>query len=189
MDSVRVLGRKVSVDYLIGNGGQALDASALLQGLREAVTLINSKLEDYSPDEREAFRAMKRIVFFSGEIVVNSWKLSRPGCDEDDAIFYWEMEEFMRNTDADVRANTFFHDCWHVIQFQREGDFARDANERVVREVDAIARQIRVAKKLGCSDAEIAHLQKYIDDNPLIVARLNEGVRMAHAAPIGRGQA
>jgi len=191
MESVTLLGREVAVGYDEGPGGEALNRPTLFAGLQQAVTLINSTIEALSPDERAAFRAIRKIVFFSGEIVVNGWKLTRPGCDEDDAIFYWEAEEFMRNTDADVRANTLFHDCWHVIQFQREGDFARDDNERVVREVDAISRQIRVAKKLGCSDAEIAHLQKYIDDNPLIVARLGEGVRMGHASeivrPIGLG--
>jgi len=44
-----------------------------------------------------------------------------------------------------------------------------------------------VARKLGCEDREIAHLQKYLDEHPLIVARLAEGIdRMDHAQSIAR---
>jgi hypothetical protein len=93
----------------------------------------------------------------------------------------------MANTDADVRANTFFHDCWHVIQFRRDGGFAQTDEIRVAREVDAISRQIEAARKLGCVDREVAHLQKYLDEHVLIVARLAEGIdRMDHAQPIAR---
>jgi hypothetical protein len=124
MDSVTIPGRMMPVEYLVGAGGGALDQAALFAGLQEAAALINS-VGTWTGDEREALSAMNKIVFFSGEIVVNTWKLTRPGCDEDDAIFYWEAVEFMANTDADVRANTFFHDCWHVIQFRRDGGFAQ----------------------------------------------------------------
>jgi hypothetical protein len=187
MDSVTILGRMMSVEYRIGAGGGALDQAALFAGLQEAVALINS-VGTWTGNEREALSAMNKIVFFSGEIVVNTWKLTRPGCDEDDAIFYWAAGEFMANTDADVRANTFFHDCWHVIQFRRDGGFAQTDEIRVEREVDAITRQIDAARKLGCVDREIAHLQKYLDEHALIVARLAEGIdRMDHAQAIARG--
>lgn len=186
MDRVTILGVERPVDYMVGAGGAMLDAPALLDGLKAAAALIDS-VPNWSADEREALLAMRKIVFFSGEIEVNTWKLTRPGCDEDDAIFYWEAVEFMANTDADVRANTFFHDCWHVIQFRREGGFARTDEIRVDREVDAIGRQIAAARKLGCEEREIAHLQRYLDDHPMIVARLAEGIdRMDHAQPILR---
>ena len=185
MDSVTILGRTIPVEYLVGAGGAALDQAALFAGLQKAVAKIAS-VKDWTSNEREALSAMNKIVFFSGEIVVNTWKLTRPGCDEDDAIFYWEAAEFMANTDADVRANTFFHDCWHVIQFRRDGGFAQTDEIRVLREVDAINRQIEAARKLGCEHREIAHLQKYLDEHPLIVARLAEGIRMDHARPIAR---
>lgn len=186
MDEVVILGRATPVTFLIGDGGDELDRARLLEGLKAAAELIDS-VDDWSDDEREAFGALRGVVFFSGEIEVNGWRLSRPGCDEDDGVFYWEAEEFLANTDADVRANTLFHDCWHIVQFQREGGFARDADERLRREVDAIGRQIDVARKLGCVEREIAHLQAYLDQHPMIVARLQEGVdRMSHAQPILR---
>jgi hypothetical protein len=186
MNSVTILGRNMSVEYRVGAGGGALDQAVLFAGLQEAVALINS-VGTWTSHERQALSTMRKIVFFSGEIVVNTWKLTRSGCDEDDAIFYWEAGEFMANTDADVRASTFFHDCWHVIQFRRDGGFAQTNEIRVVREVDAITRQIEAARKLGCVDHEIAHLQQYLDEHALIVARLAEGIgRMDHAQPIAR---
>jgi hypothetical protein len=186
MDSVTILGRTMPVEYLVGAGGSALDQVALFAGLQEVAALINS-VGTWTGNEREALSAMNKIVFFSGEIVVNTWKLTRPGCDEDDAVFYWEAVEFMANTDADVRASTFFHDCWHVLQFRRDGGFALTDEIRVAREVEAISRQIEAAGKLGCVDREIAHLQQYLDERALIVARLAEGIdRMDHAQPIAR---
>src|SRR4029079_11515817 len=85
--------------------------------------------------------------FFAGQVMVNGYPMDRPCCDQDDAVFYWEAEEFMRNTDADVRANTFFHDCWHVVQFRRDG-YATEEPEQVAREVDAIEQQIAVGRTL-----------------------------------------
>ena len=174
MTKVRILGRKAKVEFLKGKDGAKLDKATLLAGLQQMIELIDRT--PWSPEERDAFRGMKKIVFFEGQVVVNGWPLTRPGCDEDDAHFYWEANEFMANTDADVRANTYFHDCWHVVQYQRAGDFARTEKERVAREIDAIDRQIVVAGKLGCSEHEIQHLKDFRADQARIVARLAEGV-------------
>jgi hypothetical protein len=95
MDSVTILGRTRPVEYLVGAGGGALDQAALFAGLQKAAALINS-VGTWTGDEREALSAMNKIVFFSGEIVVNTWKLTRPGCDEDDAIFYLAGCEFCK---------------------------------------------------------------------------------------------
>jgi hypothetical protein len=186
MASVRILDGEVPVEFLKGRDGADLDETALLEGLEATVRKINET--DWSDEERRAFGLMRKIVFFEGEVVVNGWPLTRPGCDEDDAIFYWEANEFMANTDADVRANTFFHDCWHVVQFQATGDFARGEAERVNREIDAIDRQIAVATKLGCDEREIQFLRDFRANQDRIVARLAEGVgtRMRHNPETGR---
>lgn len=186
MATVRILDDDVAIEFLKGKDGGELDRPTLLSGLEATVRKINETV--WSDEERRAFASMKKIVFFEGEVVVNSWPLTRSGCDEDDAIFYWEANEFMANTDADVRANTFFHDCWHVIQFQNTGDFARGDAERVAREIDAIDRQIEVATKLGCDEREIQFLRDFRANQDRIVARLAEGVgtRMRHNPEIGR---
>ena len=152
-----------------------LDEARLIEGAEEMAALINSCV--WAEEQRSAFTGIKKIVFFEGKVVVNGHVMDRPCCDEDDAIFYWEAEEFERNTDADVRANTFFHDCWHVVQFKRAGNrFAKDQREQVEREVDAINEQLKVCETLGNSPHEIQHLIKFRDDHPEIVKRLKEGV-------------
>jgi len=176
MPNVTILDRETTVSFLTGvDAVRSLDNDELLRGVADMAALINRI--DWPERYREAFRGMKEIVFFEGRVKVNGHWMERPCCDEDDAVFYWKAEEFMRNTDADVRANTFFHDCWHVVQFKESGNrFARDQNEQVEREVDATGQQIEVAKLLGCQPHEISHLQHFMNDNAVIVARLKEGV-------------
>jgi hypothetical protein len=177
MASIDILGKDVPVEFKIGAGATAadLDEDGLLAGAREMARLINSK--DWLPEQIDAFQGMKKIVFFAGKVIVDNNLMDRPCCDQDDAIFYWEAEEFFRNTDADVHANTFFHDCWHVVQFKAAGNrYAYTESERVWREVDAITQQIDVARTLGCSAHEIEFLEDFRADQDLIIARLDEGV-------------
>lgn len=182
MTDLTILGNKVPLEFLVGKDPKApLDKDALIAGAKTMVDLINSVT--WPADYAAAFRGMKKIVFFEGKIVVNGWEIDRPCCDEDDAIFYWEAEEFLRNPESDVRANTYFHDCWHVVQFKEAGNkFAGDENERVHREVDAINHQIEVAKLLGNDAREIGFLENFRDDQNRIKIRLAEGVtdRMTH---------
>ncbi len=176
MPRVNILDRKITVSFLTGKGAvRSLDKDELLRGAEEMAALIERI--DWPERYRGTFRGMKKIVFFEGSVKVNGYWMDRPCCDEDDAVFYWKAEEFMRNTDADVRANTFFHDCWHVVQFKESGNrFARGQDEQVEREVDATGHQIEVAKLLGCEPREISHLERFMSDNAIIVARLKEGV-------------
>jgi len=175
MASIDILGRNIPVEFMTGSEPQlVMDEAAILEKLGEMAALIDSKAW---PDQyADAFRIMNKIVFFEGMIEVDGHEVERPGCDQDDAVFYWEAVEFMANTDADVRANTFFHDCWHVVQFKRIGDFARTPDDQVAREIDAIDRQIAVAQKLGCDEREIQFLRDFRADQDRIVARLAEGV-------------
>jgi hypothetical protein len=180
MPKVRILDHDKDIGFATGDGAvPSGQHAALLAGLQSLARKVN-ETPGWSADERATFQAMRRIVFFEGQVKVNNWTISRPGCDERSATFYWEVEEFMRNTDDDVRANTFFHDCCHVMQFKDRG-FAHQEDDRVAREVDATRRQIAVARKLGCSPAEIEHLERFMNDNTVILARLREGVkRMIH---------
>lgn len=178
----KILGKDVAVEFKIGEGGKAMDQPALLAGLDQMIAKIHSVAE-WPPKYAAAFARMKKIVFFDGKVKVNGWMLDRPGCDEAKGIFYWEAEEFLRNPEADVRANTYFHDCWHVVQFNSSGRrYAANETERVEREVDAIAHQIEVARLLGCDAGEIQYLVDFRADQDRILARLDEGVqgRMRH---------
>ena len=183
MARVRILDNDVPVEFLKGKDGGELDRPTLLSGLDATARKINETA--WSDEERRAFSLMKKIVFFEGEVVVNGWPLTRPGCDEDDAIFYWEANEFTSNPDADVHGNTFFHDCWHVVQFRAAGDYARGDEEPVAREVDAINRQIEVGEMLGNSEHELAHLRAFRDDQQRIRDRLREGIGKAGPHPTG----
>lgn len=174
MPTVSILGKDVEIKFIKGEGGAGdADQNQLIAGIKSMAALIDRTVW---PDAyRDAFGRMKGITFFDGRIKVNGHQIERPCCDEDDAVFYWEIEEFMQNRDEDVRANTFFHDCWHVVQFCDAG-FADGDKERVWREVDATTHQIIVAKMLGCSDHETQHLDKFKNDQKAIIDRLNEGV-------------
>ena len=176
MASIQVLGKTIPIEFMIGDDPKrALDEAALTQGAQDMAALINSCI--WTEEQRDAFTGIKKIVFFEGKVVVNGHVMDRPCCDEDDAIFYWEAEEFERNSDADVRANTFFHDCWHVVQYKRAGNrFANGQAEQVAREVDAINEQLKVAATLGNSPHEIQHLIAFRDNQQGIIARLREGV-------------
>jgi hypothetical protein len=181
MASVRILDRDIPVTFKLGAGASAsLDETVLLSGLEEMAALIAEKRSKLTDEELTAYAAMDGIVFFEGEVIVNGFRLTRPGCDEDDALFYWEANEFLANPDADVHGAIFFHDCCHVIQFRADG-FAMVEDERVRRELDALDRQMVVAEKLGCSEAEIVFWRNFRNDQQVVLARLREGVeRMIH---------
>jgi hypothetical protein len=173
MGQVTILGHDVAIEFSIAGG----DTRPLLGGVQAMADLINARgpwLQDYA----DAYRGMNKIVFFRGTVQVNGYDMSRPCCDEDDRIFYWETDEFLRNMDADVHANTFFHDCWHVVQFNRDGGFAKSDDERVSREVDAINQQIAVARQLGCDDREVNFLVAFRNDQQKLKDRLAEGVHL-----------
>lgn len=184
MPDIDILGKQVAIEFVIGEGAQLeLDEERLLAGAGDMAALINSI--DWPADHRDAFREMTKIIFFEGQVMVNGYLMDRPCCDTDDAIFYWEANEFMKNTQADVRANTYFHDCWHVVQFKRAGNlYAYTEADQIAREVDAITHQIDVARMLGCSEHEIQHLEDFRRDQHRIAERLDEGVnRLAAHRP------
>lgn len=179
MPDLVILDKLVPVDFLVGQNPQFdLDETALTEGLEEVVHLINATA--WTEEQRATFNALDRIVFFEGVIEVNGYLLDRPGCDEDDKIFYWEGNEFMANQDPKVRAHTLFHDCFHVVQYWRNETFARTEPERVAREVEAIERQIEVAERLQAHPSYITFLAAFRDDQDRLKKRLIEGVRMHH---------
>lgn len=183
MASIQVLDKTIPIEFKMGEGAQRpLDEAGLVAGAERMAALINEKRSQWTAEQKDAFEGIKKIVFFEGKVMVDGHLMDRPCCDQDDAIFYWEANEFERNTDADVRANTFFHDCWHVVQFRTRGGFAGDQREQVAREVDAIEKQIQVARTLGNDEREIQFLVDFKNDQQGIIDRLEEGVESAFAA-------
>lgn len=197
MPAINILGHAIPVEFQITDPAAHVDRGHILTSLASMAALINRIA--WPPHYAEAFRIMTRIVFFQGTIMVDGYPMDRPCCDQDDAVFYWETVEYLLNMDDDVHANTFFHDCWHVVQFRAAGNkYAYEQEEQVVREVDAINHQIGVAHMLGCSDAEIAHLVAFRANHAAIVARLDEGTSpyafaahrpgaMSLEGPVGQG--
>ena len=94
MASIDILGKDVPIGFEIGLGATAadLDRTKLVEGAEEMVTLINGI--SWPPHYRDAFRGMKKIIFFAGKVMVDGHLMDRPCCDQDDAIFYWEARNF-----------------------------------------------------------------------------------------------
>lgn len=183
VEKVTILGRNIRIEFAdpphAGRGD-------ILADLAVMADLINATR--WPPEYEAAYRLVRKIVFFSDSVLVNTHQMSRSCCDEGDRIFYWEIdEEFLRNRDADVHGHTLFHDCWHIVQFIRDGGFAMGQHVQVAREVEAINHQIKVAQLLGCDDREIEFLRAFRDDQSLILARLEESVHVRQPAGAGGG--
>jgi hypothetical protein len=177
MASIVILDTDKPVEFVENDPANPLHPDDLMAQLGEVAQAINDAT--WTQAQRDAFNGMKKIVFFSGTVQVDGFDLSRPGCSQANAVFYWEVGEFLRADKAGVRANTLFHDCWHVVQFKQDGP-AADADEGVTREVDAVDRQIEVAKTLGCSQDDIDFLTRFENDTAAIRTRLAQGVHVHH---------
>jgi len=178
MASIDILGKFVPVEFEVGEGAEIeMDRDQIIADAEAMADLIKEK-GPWRSEYADAFRAMNKIVFFEGKVMVNGYQMDRPCCDQDDAVFYWESSEFNAYRDADVHANTYFHDCWHVIQYRAEG-YPDQPGEDAEREIDAISHQVKVATQLGCSQAEVDHLTRFANDPQAVQARLSEGVRFA----------
>lgn len=172
VDRINLLGKNIRIEFTDPPHGRRSD---IIDDLGAMADLINRT--NWPSEYADAYRLMDKIFFFFDSVVVNTHLMTRSCCDEDDRIFYWEIdEEFLANRDADVHGHTLFHDCWHIVQFMRDGGFARERHVQIAREVEAINHQIRVAQLLGCDDREIDFLRNFRDDQSRILARLEEGV-------------
>jgi hypothetical protein len=180
MPSIVILDTDKPVEFLDADPANPLDQNDLMTRLGTVAKAINDAT--WTDAQRDAFNGMKKIVFFRGTIQVDGFDLSRPGCSQANAVFYWEVGEFLRIDDAGVRANTLFHDCWHVVQFKKDGA-ADGMDERVAREIDAVDRQIEVAQVLKCYQADIDYLKRFENDPDAIRARLEQGVHTHHDDP------
>lgn len=178
MASITILGKMVPIEFIVGKGAVLpMDESQIIGDAEKMAELINSK--QWSTEQERAFKAMNKIVFFEGTVTDNDgFELERPGTDQNDGIFYWEANEFTAIRDADVHGNTYFHDCWHVVQFLDSG-FAQGEDEMAEREVDAINHQIDVGRILGNDAREIGFLENFRDDQSKIRDRLRQGVSKA----------
>ncbi len=187
MATINVLGNQIPIIFLVGKDAMIeMDQPAIVEAANAMAKAINTV--DWKSAHGayvDAFRGVKGIVFFEGVVNVNGYDMDRPCMDEDDAIFYWESSEFTKNPDPRAQAQTFFHDCWHVVQFKRMGGFAKDEQDRVDREVDAIDHQIEVATLLGCDPVVMTFLADFRDGQGNIQKRLAEGVKMQHNKTIG----
>jgi len=180
-EKITILGKNIRIEFADPPHARRSD---ILADLAVMSDLINRTI--WPPEYESAYRLMDKILFFSDAVTVNTHLMSRSCCDEDDRIFYWEIdEEFLFNRDADVHGHTLFHDCWHVVQFLRDGGFAMQQHVQVAREVEAINHQIKVAQLLGCDDREIKFLRDFRDNQGLILARLEQGVHVRQ--PVGTG--
>jgi hypothetical protein len=181
MTSIQIMNHDIPVEFIAVDQADQAPIAAQAQKMAD---LVNSK--SWTDDQAAAFQIMNKIVFFRGTVSVDGHDLARPGCDQDDAIFYWQADEFIANPDADVHGNTFFHDCWHVVQFRRAGNkYAQGDTEPVEREVDAINRQIEVGVTLGNDDRELQFLRGFRDDQERIKERLRQGIDKAGPHPTG----
>jgi hypothetical protein len=181
-DVITILDQDVPVEFQDNDPAKPLPRADLLQRLTQMAGAIDAKKDLWTPAQRGAFTGMNRIVIFRGLVDVGGVEMGRPGCDLPNKVFYWQADEFLQVDDAGVRANTFFHDCWHVVQYGK-GGYPKTTEEGVDREVDAVDRQIEVAQVLACYDADLKFLADYEHDRPAIRARLDQGIH-THAGDI-----
>jgi hypothetical protein len=181
-DVITILDHDVQVEFQGNDPARPLDPPDLLRRLTAMADAINAKTSLWTDAQRKAFTGITRIVLFRGLVEVGGVAMGRPGCDLPNAIFYWQADEFLQVDHAGVRANTFFHDCWHLVQYAKSG-YPRTVEEGVDREVDAVDRQIEVARVLECYDADLEFLTDYEHDRPAIRARLDQGIH-THVADI-----
>ncbi len=87
--------------------------------------------------------------------------MRRSSCDVARGVFYWSIREFAGQPDPKVRANMLFHDGWHVVQHLRDGGYPKSEAEQVEREIDAIDRQVAVARRLGCEEHKVLFLEDF----------------------------
>jgi hypothetical protein len=179
MAAITILGKAIPISF--EGDISAADRDRISDALVEMTALIDMK-RPWDPRYAAAYTGLKGIVFFAGEILVNQHLMSRPCCDEDDAIFYWEVAEFLQNMEPDLHAHTLFHDCWHVVQYNQTHRFAKPGNEQIEREVDAITHQIAVAEHLGAKQYEIDFLRSFCNAQSL-------GLRIAEGVDDGKGLA
>jgi len=173
-EKISILGKNIRIEFA---DPPHAGRSDILADLAIMADLINRTT--WPSEYQDAYRLIDKIVFFSETVEVNTHVMSRSCCDEDDRIFYWEIdEEFLLNRDADVHGHTLFHDCWHVVQFLRDGGFAIQRHVQIAREVEAINHQIKVAQLLGCDEREIKFLRDFRNDQGVILARLEQGVHI-----------
>src|SRR5690349_7336487 len=97
MTSIRIISRDIPIEFIAIDPA---DQDPILAQVQKMADLINSK--DWPADYAAAYQVMSKIVFFRGTVSVDGHDLARPGCDQDDAIFYWQADEFIANSDADV---------------------------------------------------------------------------------------
>lgn len=174
MAQIILLTKVIEVEFLRADGGAEMDQEALMEGLVKVADLINDTT--WNEEQRQAFLSLQKVVFFEGVIPVNGYDLDRPCCDEDDRTFYWEANEFTANPDPKVRAHTLFHDCFHIVQYWRNETFAKDDQERIEREVEAIEKQIEVAEHLEAHPSYIQFLVNFKGSQEALDSRFAEGV-------------
>lgn len=184
-EPLTILGQQVAVELRPGPTPRpGRDAASLMAALVAMADEINAL--DWDEDQTLGFRSIRKIVLFSRQVQNYGWLMRRSGCDVARGVFYWSIREFAGHPDPKVHANMLFHDGWHVVQHLRDGGYPKSEAEQVEREIDAIDRQVVVARRLGCEEHKAVFLEDFGADRERIAARIREGVRRAKRAPSRR---
>lgn len=175
MDAVTILKSAVPYRFLVGASpaNAAIDRDALRGELAAMAAAVNAVA--WAPPLADAFAAMRAITVFVGAVPFGQAMLQRPFTDQATADFYWQADEFAQEWTPAYRATYFLHDCWHVIQYQRDGGSAKTVDEMVQREVEAVDMQIAAARNLACDDQFINFLTNYRNNDAAIRERLQSG--------------
>ena len=178
---ISVLGKQVPCvfDPSLTDSGKQTAALTGATGLANAVNAVQAQLTDA---QTQAFIGVDQVVFFES-VIFHHASMTRPFMDQENATFYWEIDEFLAPGVAyGARRPTFyFHDSWHLAQYRATGRMSNDLQEEVDREVDATQRQLEVAQVLGCDAAFIAYLDEYLHNRDEITARIGQGFQAGAA--------
>lgn len=161
-------------------------AQAVSDAMTAMVAAINAA--PLTDDDKRIFKLTNAVVVFDEELW-HGQRISRSFMDQHARTFHWQVEEFLAPTHTpETRASYYFHDSVHLDQFDRTGREARDVDEEIGREEEAVELQIAASRRLGCGDYFIDYLTGYEGHPDQIAERVRAGVMLAankHCAKAG----
>lgn len=183
MAILELLGKEVMVSIGMSLADRA---QAVSDAMTTMVTAINAA--PLTDDDKRIFRLTNAVVVFDQELW-RGQRISRSFMDQQARTFHWQVDEFLATSHTpETRASYYFHDCVHLDQYSRTGRAAKDLDEEVEREEEAVELQIAASRRLGCGQYFIDYLSGYEGHPDQIAERVKAGVLLAankHCAKAG----
>lgn len=172
---LEILGKEVPLELDLTDAAAVRpQVTAMFENM---VGCINALSDEWTDEEADVFRLTNKLVIFRKN-QYRGTPMSRSYMAQQERIFYWTYQEFVQWEPGPRRPTAYYHDAWHVRQFETLGAPPNDPEVLIDREQDAMAQQLGIATKLGCDQVLIDDLTRYANSREAIRRRLTEGVGM-----------